>query len=469
MFYGRIHELGIIRQAIESSRAELGIVYGRRRIGKSTLLKEAGNGFPGLYFEGLQGVSQKKQLDHFAAQLSKQTGTPQYKLIDWTGAFDALSYHITNKKSFVVFDEFPWMANGRTELISLLKYYWDNRWKINPALTLIVCGSVANFMLKHIVHSKALHNRKTFEIKLDPLSAGESKLFFKGLRSDFEIAKFLMIFGGVPKYLEQIDPVYSLADNLDKLCFQKNSFFVNEFDTIFKEQFKISKTYEKIISVLAKQSCSKEVLAKKINIASGGGLTSYLRNLEQADFIKIFSPAFFTGKGTKTNRIVLWDEWLKFYFTYMKYNINIIQLNTKPGLFNQLTSKSFDTYCGYAFERLCIKNFADLLDNLMIPLHQVLGYGPFFRQPARSRQQDDGLQIDILIHRQGHILYIVECKFSSRVTGLAVIPEIEKKIKLLKAPGHYTIEKILVCAGDISPELQQAGYFHRILGLDAVL
>jgi hypothetical protein len=85
-------------------------------------------------------------------------------------------------------------------------------------------------MLKHIVHSKALHNRKTFEIKLPPLPASEARLFFKNLRSDFEIAKFLMVFGGIPKYMEQLDPRLSFSDNVDRLCFQKNGFFVNEFE-----------------------------------------------------------------------------------------------------------------------------------------------------------------------------------------------------------------------------------------------
>ncbi|ETR66702.1 MAG: hypothetical protein OMM_12457 [Candidatus Magnetoglobus multicellularis str. Araruama] len=117
------------------------------------------------------------------------------------------------------------MASGRTELISLVKYYWDNYWKKNPNLTLVICGSIANFMFKHIVHSKALHNRKTFEIKLAPLSACESKLFFKQYRSNNEIAKFLMVFGGIPKYLEQVDPQFSFSENMDRLCFQKKWFF----------------------------------------------------------------------------------------------------------------------------------------------------------------------------------------------------------------------------------------------------
>ena len=241
MFIGRKYELTIIKQAIVSKRAELGIVYGRRRIGKSTLLNEAAPKKNTLYFEALQGVSLKKQVEHFVYQFSKQTGTPIILARNWHEAFDALTLYIKKKRHYVVFDEFPWMASQRRELVALFKYYWDNHWKQNTNLTMVICGSVASFILNHIIHSKALHNRKTFEIKLQSLSAGESKLFFKNFRSENEICKFLIVFGGIPKYLEQIDPHTSFENNIDRLCFQKSGFFTNEFETIFKEQFKVLK------------------------------------------------------------------------------------------------------------------------------------------------------------------------------------------------------------------------------------
>ena len=262
MFIGRKYELKIIEQAIVSKRAELGIVYGRRRIGKSTLLKKAAPKKNTLYFEALQGVSLKKQIEHFTYQLSKQTNTPIILARNWHEAFDALTLHIKKRRRYIVFDEFPWMAAGRSELVALFKYYWDNHWKQNPNLTAVICGSVASFILNHIIHSKALHNRKTFEIRLQPLSADESKLFFKNLRSENEICKFLIVFGGIPKYLEQIDPHTSFENNIDRLCFQKNGFFINEFETIFKEQFKVIKTYEKIARELEKKLLQRRVKQK---------------------------------------------------------------------------------------------------------------------------------------------------------------------------------------------------------------
>lgn len=476
MFVGRAYEMEIIRSAIQSNRAELGIVYGRRRVGKSCLLERLKRPKSDLYFEGLQGGRQADQITHFVDELARQTGTVPVRARSWKDAFDAFTHFVSKGRYYVVFDEFPWMANERTELVSLLKFYWDQHWKKNPGLTLVLCGSIAQFMTKHLVHSRALHNRKTFEIKLNPLPAHEAKLFLRGRRSDFEVAKFLMIFGGIPKYLEQLDPTRSLSDNMDRLCFQKNGFFINEFETVFKEQFRVARTYEALVRHLATRGRSKEELAAELRTAPGGGLTSYLKNLENADFITRFSPLpLDSSRGTKTVKYVLWDEWLRFYFTYVEANRHAIQSNTRRGLFDSITGSSLETYFGLAFERLCFKNLPNLLDHLDIPRHEVLSYGPFFRQPARSSRgrsrggEGEGLQIDAVICRRGQVLTILECKFRSNVVGIEVASEVERKIKLLRAPRKFTVERVLVAANGVTPQLSQSGYFHRILGLEAVL
>ncbi len=468
MFYGREHELNIIKNAIGSKRAELGIVYGRRRVGKSTLLTKAAARKKDLYFEGLQQAPLKKQIEHFMQQLADQTGTPRSVARDWREAFDVFSFHIRKGKHYIVFDEFPWMASGRSELVSLLKFFWDNRWKANSGITLVLCGSIAGFMLNHLVHSKALHNRKTFEIKLPSLPASEAKLFFKKFRSDFEIAKFLMVFGGIPKYLEQIDPRHSLINNVDRLCFQKHGFFLTEFETIFKEQFKVTRTYERIVKWLAERSCAKEELAERLGMASGGGLTGYINNLEQADFVNVFTPKSVLGKGDKTRKLVLWDEWLRFYFTYIGPNRKVIELNTHPGLFEQLAGSSLDTYFGLCFERLCLKNLSRIFSRMEMDISSIIGFGPFFRQRKRKGKDEPGLQIDILVRRKGQVLTLIECKFSSQPVGISVIKDVQRKVKLLKVPRIFTVERVLICGGEVTSPLQNSDYFHHILGLDAI-
>ena len=199
---GRQTEINLLKSANQSNKAELGIVYGRRRIGKSTLLQsflKKGD----LYFEGIKGLSKKKQIQHFAQQLAAQTNTIPVDAKNWSEAFRALTPHITKKRIYVVFDELPWMASGQKELIALLKYFWDNHWKQNNKIHLVLCGSIASFMVKNVLHSEALHNRKTYEFQLGPLSIAEANLFFPNTPKEM-VLKYLLIFGGIPKYLEQI-------------------------------------------------------------------------------------------------------------------------------------------------------------------------------------------------------------------------------------------------------------------------
>jgi len=249
---------------------------------------------------------------------------------------------------------------------------------------------------------------------------------------------------------------------------RKDAFFLAEFDSIFKEQFKVTKTYESIVKALAGQSGSKEALTRRLKVKPGGGFSTYIQNLERADFVKVFSPLSIAGKGEKTRRIVLWDEWLRFYFTYVEPNRRTIQLNTKPGMFRRLAGRSFDSWCGLAFERLCMKNLPAILSHLGVGLDQVVGFGPFFRQPPRTGRGGQGIQIDILVHRDGRVLTLVECRFRSQPVGVSVIREVDRKIQLLKAPRQYSIERVLICAGDVTRELERQAYFHQIVGLESI-
>jgi len=256
---------------------------------------------------------------------------------------------------------------------------------------------------------------------------------------------------------------------VDRLCFQKNGFFVNEFETIFKEQFKVVKNYERIVKILSQKSCSKEDLGKYLKISSGGGLTSYVNNLEQADFIKVFTPkAPFGASGEKTKKLVLWDEWLRFYFIYVEPNRNIIELNTEPGLFYKVAGQSLNNYFGLAFEKLCMKNLLSVFRNIGYDIHQIIGFGPFFRQRKRNKSNDEGLQIDILVHKKGQVLTLIECKYSTKPISSSIIPEIQRKIQFLKAPRNFTIERILISAGEVTANLQRSDYFHHIVGMETL-
>lgn len=175
-----------------------------------------------LYFEGIEGENTRVQIDLFLDDLAQQTGRVRLGAKTWSEVFQGVGELIDTGRWVLVFDEFPWMGAGRSSIVSHLKLHWD-RWSRNPDVTLFLCGSVASFMVRHVVHSKALHNRKTLEICLGPLSPAEVGQFVPA-RSLKEKAQLYMCLGGVPKYLEQVDHRWSVEQNLNRLTLRVGTF-----------------------------------------------------------------------------------------------------------------------------------------------------------------------------------------------------------------------------------------------------
>lgn len=467
MFVGRTYEKNLLEEALrDRSKAQLVVLYGRRRIGKSTLIRESLRGETNtLFFEGIQGGSTDVQIDQFLKDLSLQTGKIRLAAGNWREVFQGLGELVERGRWVLVFDEFPWLAVGRKQLVSDLKLFWD-RWAANKNLVLILCGSVASFMVKHLVHSTALHNRKTLEINLGPLSPREAGLFIPR-RSLWEKAGLYMCLGGIPKYLEQIDPRLSLEKNLNRLCFMKDGFFVNEFETLFKEQFRAVKTYETLVEVLATGARSLSDLARNTKIARGGGLLAHLQNLAGAQFVKSCSPHAPSGRQRSRTKIYkLTDPFLIFYFRYIKPNREIISRNRNENLFRSITQSTLHQYYGFAFERLCEDAFDSIRGKIGLDLADILNMGPFFRQ---SSSLEEGFQIDNLVMRRDGTWTVMEYKFSKKPVSLSVIDDVKQKLRRLRVPSSVSLEKVLVSATGVVSSVTRSRFFDHILTLEDLL
>ena len=463
MFIGRRQEVSLIQSYLaDRSKVQLIVIYGRRRVGKSTLIKESVKKENHvLFFEGIEGETTKVQIDQFLTDLSRQTGKVKLAAKNWREVFQGLSELIEKGRWVLVFDEFPWMAAGRSSLVSDLKLYWD-RWSHNKQLVLFLCGSVASFMTQHIVHSKALHNRKTLELCLHPLSPKESGKFIPQ-RSFHEKAALFMLLGGIPKYLEQINPRISVEKNINRLCFTAGGFFVNEYETLFKEQFRSIKTYQKIVEELAQTPLNLSDLSRKTKLPKGGGLQSHLENLIRAQFVRGYSP--YTAKSrmrTRTKVYKLVDPFLIFYFRYIHHHRSLIEKNKEEDLFRSLVGPSLRQYFGFAFERLCEEAFDDIRKKLGLALADILNMGPYFQH--RTTVQE-GLQIDNLIRRRDGVWTMMEYKYSEKPIGLEVVHEVEQKIKRLHIPPSISVEKVCIASHGVTKPTQATGYFDAILTL----
>ena len=468
MFYGREKELNLLEEKYLSSKSELVVIYGRRRIGKSTLINKFAENKKTLKFEGIEGEQSQYQIQNVSEQLIAKTKDPFAggTLFDrWEIVFSYLTEKIVinkrrKKKLILFFDEIQWMAVGRSKLISIMKYYWDNFWKDNHVM-LILCGSIASYMVKKVIRSKALYGRVTLEILLQSLSPSESGLFFANKRSKEEILKYLMILGGVPKYLEEIDLNKSFNQNINQLCFQKNSYLLNEVSKIFYSQFKEAKTYLQIVNILKNNLLSFQEIAKKTGKKSGGSLKYYIDQLENAEFITSYI-SIDREWNTKFKKYRLSDEYLVFYFKYIEPNLKIINQNPHENLFEKLTSSSFTSWMGFAFERFCLKNAFDIADKMGFG-SEVLIASPYFKK------EDETFQIDLLYQRADNVITLCEIKYHTKKIDKQIISQVDRIASLFPLPQGYTLEKALISLYGPSDPLKSTGYFNHFLSIDNII
>ena len=468
MFVGRKNELKLLNDAYRSKKDELIVLYGRRRIGKSSLVKCFAEKKKFYYeFEALEGETTPGQISHFLQQLKKQIDDPildSVRFANWEQVFTYLTEKIikrkTKVKKILFLDELPWMAAGRIRLVSLLKYYWDNHWK-GKHVMLILCGSVASFMVKKVLHSNALYGRTTIEMLLKGFSAEEAADLLGKKRSREETLNYQLVFGGVPKYLEQINPNQSFNQNMNTLCFSPHGIMLKEVERIFYSQFREPRSYLKIINLLKNGIFSLSEVSLKTKIPSGGGLQQYLKNLERAEMIRSFVP-FDRSQNSKYKKYTLADEFLVFFFKYIEPNLRVIKESSSRRLFETLTQNSFDTWLGFAFERFCLKH-AGMLAVVMDFADDLLLASPYFKR------NDERFQIDLLYKRADRVITVCEIKHHNMKIRTDIIPAMQRKCALLKVPRGYALEKALISLYGPDNSLKDTGYFHHFVTLDDIL
>ena len=462
MLIGRTEELKILNQVREQEKSSLVVVYGRRRIGKSFLIERHVSQHSCLYFEGIEGQGSKYHIRMLSQQIKSNFKTSELlkKQYDsWEAVMELLTSYIKsrkNKKTIIFFDEYQWIASNRSRLTSIIKKYWDKEWK-KMNVQLILCGSISSYMIKKVIKSKALYGRIDLELNIKQLAPKEASLFFSKSKSELEKFKYLLIFGGTPKYLEDINQSLSFEKNLARFFFDKNSGYVNEYEKIFYSQFKEHRVYENIIRLLAKEALTLDQISKKLSFSSGGGLKSYLDNLVKAQFIKDYyaSPDKLKSKII-TYKII--DPFLKFYMTFVFPHRNLILNAQEPlSLLRRITKNKLNIYLGHALENFS-QLFALELAKLMDFEDEVISYGPFLKKSAQA------FQIDLLYFRENKCFTICEIKYSDEMISPAVIPEVENKVYQLKQlyPNH-SIQKALITIIGPSKALKESRYFDYIL------
>jgi len=421
---GRREEKKIFNKKLTSKEAEFIAVYGRRRVGKTCLIKYAieTEGLCSIEVTGLKDGNLRSQLNIFMRAFIKSF-QPIYTLsipCSWMEAFEILTKAIDQlpkKKPFVIFlDELPWLATAKSELLQALDHFWNTEWVNRPNLKLIVCGSAASWILDHIVNAKGgLHNRLTTSILLKPFQFQEVIEFLSSRSLKMSTAQILdiyLVMGGVPFYLKAIEKGLSATQNIDQLCFKANGLLFEEFERLFSSLFKNSDAYIEIIRVIAKQSqgVDQGMLEHHLKLsASGGTLTKRLKELEAAGFIISFVPY---GKEKKGIYYRIIDEYTLFYLRWIEPVANRIKLASSQSNYwqSKCQTPKWNSWSGYAFEAFCFKHIDQITKAMKI--HTGFEIGTWRYRPKSNKEK--GVQIDLLIDREDGVINLVEIKYSKK-------------------------------------------------------
>jgi len=465
-FIGRKLELKSLKAFLQKDTASIGVLYGRRRIGKSLLIRKALEGQRVLMFEGLENQPKSEQIKAFIFELARQTGclSNAGSIKTWMEALAALEPVLRKEPACVVLDEFQWMANYRHDLVSNLKMVWEQYLSRIPGVKLILCGSIASFMLSKVVRSSALYGRTDLQLRLDAFSLGEARALLCDKGMD-EVIEAYLFFGGVPKYLDLLRSLPSIRVAVEQLAFEENGYFVEEYDRVFMSHFGRNPDYRKIIMTLSEhpQGLFRKELAAQAGLDLGGTLSTHLEDLESAGFLTSVMP-FHKSANSRLIRYVLNDPYMRFYFAFIRPNLKRIHSRAQQNLFAGISqSGRYHVWRGRAFECLCMSHARQLA--------QVLGFagiefssGPYFRSPSRDAT---GFQVDLLFARADNVLTLCEMKCSIAPLGMDVVRDVDRKVQRLQQEfPSKTIQRVLVIHGEPSGEVVRSGYFYRIVHAD---
>lgn len=472
-FVGRENSLQRLQLLLSKKTASLVVVKGRRRIGKSRLIEEFGKEHRFLQFSGLppeKKVTAQDQRDAFAKRLGSYCNFHSLRGTDWSDLFQMLAEKTSSGRVIILLDEISWMAQGDPTFLAKLKNAWDLELKKNPELILILCGSVSVWIEENIISSTGYFGRIPFEINLDELALNDCDQLLNAQQfvgTDYEKFQILSITGGVPWYLEQLQPGFTAEQNIKNLCFTEGAILVKEFDKIFHDLFDSKGSmYEEIVRLLANGSLENNEIATALNYQRSGALSHYLKQLTISNFVtRDRCWRFIDGKYMRFSKYRLSDNYLRFYLKFIEPNLERIN----RGDYESIYLGNFPGYSitlGHQFENLVIKNRKTIFKILGLNINEILSDNPYFQHKTIRHK---GCQIDYLIQTRLNSLFVIEIKFSKNILGKSVIDEVKEKIKRLSKPQHFSCIPVLIHVNGVSDAVSDANYFYKIIDFRELL
>jgi uncharacterized protein len=432
---GRIAEQKILADRLMTPESELIAVYGRRRVGKTYLIRTFYKNAMVFEFTGIHEAAMKTQLENFslALQLTSKSAVTIAIPANWLQAFMMLDTYLNglaDKTAVIFFDEFPWIDSHKSGFLQAFDHWWNSSASKRSHFKVIICGSAASWMIDKVINNRGgLHNRVTQTIRLLPFTLGETQSYLrsKGVVLDqYSQLQLYMAMGGIPHYLRNINPGESAAQIIGRLCFAKDGSLKNEFNNLYKSLFAHSENHERVIRALATKGkgLTRNEIIDECGFTSGGTTSRILQELEESGFITPYIPF---QKHANESIYKLSDEYSLFYLKFIAH-----AKDTADGAWlRQYGTPSYTSWSGFAFESVCQKHVLQVRRKLGI--EGVLTSTASWRHiPGKGAA---GAQIDLLLDRQDRCINICEMKFSSSefVIDKKYATELDNKVNIFRS------------------------------------
>ena len=403
MIIGRETEIKLLNDAYKSSDAQFVAVYGRRRVGKTYLIREVFADKILFQHAGLANSEKEQQMAAWVSSLKDAGAEVQNYPKNWIEAFGLLKLLIRSskrKKKVIFIDELPWMDTQHSGFLPALEFFWNAWASAQKNIMLVVCGSATSWIINKLIHNHGgLHNRITLRIKLSPFNLRECALYAESRNLKFtqkQILECYMALGGIPFYWSFLKKGKSAVQNINDLFFAPEGSLNSEFQELYHSLFRYPEPYVKVIKALGKKriGLTRSEIIKAMDIPDNGNLTKVLSDLEYCGFIKRYSKI---GSKTKNSLYQLIDYYTLFYFQFIDGNPNL----GRDYWLRCQTSQQYSAWSGLAFERVCFSHFEQIKRALGISGVECTCY-PWYSSDA---------QIDMVIDRKDDIMNLCEMKY----------------------------------------------------------
>ena len=433
---GRIQEISILEKAFKSTESELVAIYGRRRVGKTYLVREHFAGRTFFSFSGLFMATQEEQLKEFSMAMSRINDSSISLRVpkDWFEAFNDLRIIIeadkSKKKKVIFLDEVPWIATAKSRFLTAFENFWNGWASGTKNLLIIICGSASSWMINKIEKSKGgLYNRVTRRIVLQPFTLGETEAFLKSKNinlSRYHLVEMYMILGGIPHYLNQIEKGDTPAIAANRVIFSNLGLLKDEFEQLFESLFGENTIHKKIVELLAQHRYGlvREEILKELNLSSSGWLSGALEELETSGFLKQYVPF---GNKKKDARFKLVDNYCLFYVKFKMQK----EISNWETAYN---SASWNSWRGLTFENVVLSHSKNIIKSLSIS--GINTNVSTWHQKGNA--EVPGAQIDMLIERGDKAFNICEIKFSEN--PFLITKQYAYELSLKKAAFSYYLK-----------------------------